>query len=106
RLVHPPHVQLGHGLLVHELDRQLGAVRHMHLAQHVGADRGELGLVDLLAGLVVDLDHASSPVAGRRPVGFAGLRPWPAGARRPRAASSLAYAVMTSLTSRWRTTSS
>ena len=61
--IHPLHVQGGHRLGVEQHDRELGERVDLHRVEHEPAELGERGLVDLDAGLVVDLDAIIS-VAG------------------------------------------
>ena len=61
-LLHPLLVELGDGGLVDRLDAQLGERVDPHPLHHEPAQRGELGDVELVPGLVQHLDaHARSP---------------------------------------------
>src|SRR5690606_28026994 len=102
RLVHPLDVQVRHDGGVDEDDRQLRLRVHPQRVEHEAAEGGELRLVDLEPGLVVDLDahrRCLLLLPGRWSCGW---RP----GRCPFATTShRAYASMMSLTRRWRTTS-
>src|SRR5215813_704844 len=59
----PPDVQLGHGRLVDQQQRQLGERVHAHLVEYVPGEPGQRGFVDVHARFIGDLDaHAGSRV--------------------------------------------
>ena len=55
--VEPAHVQVFHGLGFDENDVDFRVGADVHLVEHVVGQRGKLGFVDLVVGLVDDLGH-------------------------------------------------